>query len=512
MSVFLSLLSLTASALASSQIPFSSPPPSAATPLTLPTTCYGLTAVSRSIDLGGSLTRTTTTYSLEQNRRCSTWLVGVQGQEGFVEAWESNEGQPKAELELVRVGRTAANTTYYTLTPSSSSPTIALSSVLSHQSTALPATLPQTAEAVSLLWSDDLLSPIAFLSDDERTKITEYKVRIKTPSPRILSVKGPEGFETVHSKGQAGATFLAKASVVGLGPQVASVHYVQPEAIASFRSLHRLLEVSHWGSNLAVMDSIDLFNAGPLLSGHFARIDHQKLAMQRRTNALAISSLSFVLPPRASSPYFYDIVGNVSTSNFRPSSSGSTGFELPSAKKGKKANNKNAATSLLEIKPRYPLMGGWNYTFTMGYDVPLQDFLKTRKEDGAYVLAVPFLTPVKDIAVDDVVVEIRLPEAARNIKVHLPFSVDSLSYPTSAPAYWGTTEGYTKTYLDSTGRPTITLARKDCGDRHGGLVIIEYTASPLLDLFQKPVAIATFFSTLVLAIVGAKRIEWGIGK
>ena len=47
------------------------------------------------------------------------------------------------------------------------------------------------------------------------------------------------------------------------GQQVASVHYVQPEAVASFRKLERLIEVSHWGSNLAVMDSIDLFNAGP---------------------------------------------------------------------------------------------------------------------------------------------------------------------------------------------------------------------------------------------------------
>ena len=112
-----------------------------------------------------------------------------------------------------------SHTTYYTLTPSSASPVIAFSSVLSHQSTPLPASLPQTAEAVSLLWKGDLLAPVAYLSADERAKISEYKVRVKTPSPRILSVKGPDGFETVHSKGQAGATFLAK-SVAELGPQV----------------------------------------------------------------------------------------------------------------------------------------------------------------------------------------------------------------------------------------------------------------------------------------------------
>lgn len=132
--------------------------------------------------------------------------------------------------------------------------------------------------------------------------------------------------------------------------------------------------------------------------------------MQRRTSALAITGLTFALPPHATSPYFYDIVGNVSTSHFRPSAP--AGFELPSQKRNKKNAGKGATTSTLEIKPRYPLLGGWNYTFTLGYDAPLADFLKTRK-DGSYVLAVPFLTPIKDIAVDDVSVEIRLPEAAR---------------------------------------------------------------------------------------------------
>lgn len=128
--------------------------------------------------------------------------------------------------------------------------------------------------------------------------------------------------------------------------------------------------------------------------------------MQRRSSALAITLLSFALPPRISSPYFYDIVGNVSTSNFRPSAAPS--FQLPSQKRKQK---KNSETSLLEIKPRYPLMGGWNYTFTMGYDAPLEDYLK--KKGDTWVLAVPFLTAIKDIAVDDVTVEIRLPEAAR---------------------------------------------------------------------------------------------------
>lgn len=55
-------------------------------------------------------------------------------------------------------------------------------------------------------------------------------------------------------------------------------------------------------------------------------------------------------------------------------------------------------------------MGGWNYTFTIGYDAVLEDFVKRR--NGDFVLAVPFLTEIKEVAIDDVTLSIRLPEGA----------------------------------------------------------------------------------------------------
>lgn len=67
--------------------------------------------------------------------------------------------------------------------------------------------------------------------------------------------------------------------------------------------------------------------------------------------------------------------------------------------------------SQLELKPRYPILGGWNYSFVIGYDVPLEDQLRS---DGARkVLSVPFLTGYKDMAVDDVELRIVLPEGAK---------------------------------------------------------------------------------------------------
>lgn len=69
-------------------------------------------------------------------------------------------------------------------------------------------------------------------------------------------------------------------------------------------------------------------------------------------------------------------------------------------------------TSYLEIKPRYPLLGGWNYTYTLGWDAPLANSAKYDKESGKYVVGIPFMTPIGTAAVDNATVTIILPEGA----------------------------------------------------------------------------------------------------
>lgn len=122
-------------------------------------------------------------------------------------------------------------------------------------------------------------------------------------------------------------------------------------------------------------------------------------------SAHTLTSLSVTLPPNVHSPYFIDEVGNVSTSRFRPSPKSPYTTNLKATKP--------TGHSLLELKPRYPLLGGWNYTFSIGYLQPLQDILRHDSKKGRYVLSVPLLTPLKNIAVDDVTFKIVLPEGAR---------------------------------------------------------------------------------------------------
>ena len=110
-------------------------------------------------------------------------------------------------------------------------------------------------------------------------------------------------------------------------------------------------------------------------------------------------ALSLHLPPGAHDVYYTDIVGNVSTSHLRP---------VPSVPKGAKA----AQSTVLEVRPRYPLLGDWNYTFTLGWDMPLWDWAAYDKTTGRYIVEVPIMTDFPDTVVEDAELQVIFPEGA----------------------------------------------------------------------------------------------------
>jgi len=142
------------------------------------------------------------------------------------------------------------------------------------------------------------------------------------------------------------------------------------------------------------------------LKGHFSRLAHQQSKYHATKPAQILADLTLRLPPSAHSPYYYDTIGNVSTSNFRQGS-------LPAslAKSSKIKTSARIVEGILELRPRYPLLGGWNYTFTVGWDMPLGDILKA--QGSKKVLGVPFLTGWRDLLVDDAELRVILPEGAR---------------------------------------------------------------------------------------------------
>lgn len=135
------------------------------------------------------------------------------------------------------------------------------------------------------------------------------------------------------------------------------------------------------------------------MEGHFSRVDFQLQKIKQGPAKDIIEHLNLQLPAGVRGVYYYDLVGNVSTSRLR---------SAPLIPKGVQARR----SSLLELRPRYPLMGGWNYSFTLGWDSPLESSGAWDAISGRHIVAVPLMTLFPGSVIDEAEIKIILPEGA----------------------------------------------------------------------------------------------------
>lgn len=154
--------------------------------------------------------------------------------------------------------------------------------------------------------------------------------------------------------------------------------------------MERLIEVSHWGGNLAVEERYSMTNNGAHLKEQFSRVAWAATNYYNPPTH-SIKMLTFPLIVGAKDAYFTDEIGNVSTSRFRS----------------------NIREANLELKPRYPVFGGWNYTFVTGWNHDLHKFVRGAKNGADFVLKVPFLEgPKEAVTYGELEVTVVLPEGA----------------------------------------------------------------------------------------------------
>lgn len=184
-------------------------------------------------------------------------------------------------------------------------------------------------------------------------------------------------------------------------PERITIHFEYTAPITYVDQLERHIEVSHWGSNIAIEERYKLTNhaARSLLPSHFingrlknlfSRLQYTRSSyLQPPTHAL--TKMTIPLRNGARNPYYTDIIGNVSTSRFRPA--------------------RGTSDAHLEIRPRYPVYGGWNYTFQIGWNVDL--YAVERIANGERILQIPFLEGPDNIQYEKFQINIVLPEGAR---------------------------------------------------------------------------------------------------
>ncbi|KAI0268194.1 oligosaccharyl transferase alpha subunit [Gloeopeniophorella convolvens] len=457
------------------------------------------TAIVRTVDLGGSLVHVTTTYAVRSlDNGSKQYVVTLGEKEAQTTSWIEAKLKGQNEPLTVTARPLDPHDGIYSYTVDLPKPlgvngtvNLVVETVLTHTTYPWPEKAAQS-EPQSLKYEGDLfvLSPY---------KTVTQRVKVRAPTPRIISYTTPEDLdeftaENVATKSGATITYgpfsnippSASAEFIEKHQKHIVVQYHFEHPVVEITSLKRIAEISHWGANLNIQNDIALHNAGPKLKGQFARIDHQSQAFYNRLAPHIIPSLTLQLPAGIHSAYYYDLNGNVSTSHLRTT---------PSVPKAAQSNQ----YSLIELRPRYPVMGGWNYTFTLGWDSPLADSAGYDKSTGKYVVGIPVQTIIPGAVINEAEVQVIFPEGATEIEVAPPFAPLVLHRSTQV------------TYLDTVGRPAVTFSFENLTDKHDGLIYVTYKV-PLSAHLQKPKAVSIAFGVLFVVALLARRVDLNLAK
>jgi oligosaccharyltransferase complex subunit alpha (ribophorin I) len=295
-------------------------------------------------------------------------------------------------------------------------------------------------------------------------------------------------------------TYGPFTNVLALARSIVEIHYVCNAPFVTFTKVIRELEVSHHG-NLAVEEHYSLLHTGAKLKGSFSRHDYQR---DPNGQPSSYRYLTAHLPATAFDIYYRDIIGmSVTISKPLPPLHRFTInlFGISLYCRGDVGNvstshvRKGRGAMIMDIEPRYPIMGGWSADFYIGYSVPLTDFLATDATDSArFILTAPFATPFPVAAIDEIEVRVILPEGASTIQWRTPFDVDSDDY------------GSRQTYLDLAGRPMLVLKKSNVVRHHNIPFQVGYNYSTVL-MIQEPLLVIMGFMAFFIAAMAYMRLE-----
>ncbi|CAH0724571.1 unnamed protein product, partial [Brenthis ino] len=290
----------------------------------------------------------------------------------------------------------------------------------------------------------------------------------------LLNTKSIESFTKVKPYSQPDVSILygPYPNIAPFTEKELSIHYKNNSPFLTVTRLERLIEVSHWG-NIAIEETIEVEHTGAKLKGPFSRYDYQQ---DHHSGPASVRNYKTLLPASASDVYYRDSNGNISTSNMKV--------------------KKDSVE--LDLRPRYPLFGGWRSHYTLGYNVPSYEYLF--HSGNEYLLKMRAIDHVfDDMQIDELVTKIILPEGSTNIKVNFPFAVtrlpDTLHY----------------TYLDTKGRPVISFTKKNIVENHIQDFQLRYTFPRLL-MLQEPLLVVGFLYALFLCVIIYVRLDFSIHK
>ena len=330
--------------------------------------------------------------------------------------------------------------------------TLSITRALLHKLRPLPTKMDQNGQQF-LAYDSTKLIQLSY-------PIQKQKTKFKLPNSNV-----PDYTEGGSLQGNVLSYALHDASVdTNVAEETIHVRFENTAPLPIVTYIERDIEVSHFGGNVAFEDRFAITNEAAQLKDPFDRIAFAQAGFYNPKSS-AIRDINFVLPEGTRSPYYTDEIGNVSTSRFR----------------------KSKRNAQLELKPRYPIFGGWNYTFVVGYNNKLGKFLKHK--GSRYMLTVPFLEGAVDMTYDDIRLRVILPEGAKNVDVQTPLNRATVSF------------GILKTFMDTIGRTVVVIQAADLTDEMAKrplVVSYDYTS---IDLIRKPSVVMAAVAAILTASV-----------
>ncbi|KAI5364049.1 Putative ribophorin I [Septoria linicola] len=440
----------------------------------------------RNINLEKSYPRETVNVVIEniddkaQSEYYLPFEQGLLGRVGGLEVKDKKDASNTGfQVEVVGIDP-ASTTEFYKITlpkplPSKEQQTLSITYFILAALDPVPAQIQQNDKQY-VLHKFSAYSPSAYTTLKQKTKLklptTDVPDVVKLPAS--LNAEGKEDPQKQGSTFTYGPYDEREAGAV----QQVSIRYEFTKPLTHALSLERDVEISHWGGNVATEERYVLTNRAATLKNHFSRV---QWAQQNYYNppSSALKELKFPLLVGSVDPYYTDDIGNVSTSRWRS----------------------NPREANLELKPRYPLFGGWNYKFRVGWNGQIKKFL--RISGGRYVLKVPFFEGPKQnegIEYERIVTRIILPEGVTNVQ-----------FETSVPLVSNTT-GMHKTFMDTIGRTELTLTAINVVDEFRDrdlIVTYDYTT---LAMLRKPLTIFSGLVALFVTVYVVATLDVSIGK
>jgi len=423
--------------------------------------------VQRKIDISTHLVKTVSTITVENKGSAAQryYLVSIPSSLADSVSFLNAVDEDKEKLKVAKssvAGQSGKAFYRVELDPvldAGKSATIEVEAVFSHVLQPYPSEIQQTEKQL-VVYEGNLFFYSPYSTTSQSTAVTTANNNVES----YTKTKPVSQTDTTINYGP----YEDKAAF-SEGPL--KVHEENNTPFLTVTGMDRVIEVSHWG-NIAVEEHIDIMHTGAKLKGSFSRFDYQR----QQDGLASIKSFKTVLPASARDVYYRDEIGNISTSNMK---------EMDESVD-------------VELRPRFPLFGGWKTRYFLGYNVPSYEYLFNKGD--AYALKMRFVDHIyDDMLVDQMQLKIILPEGSKNIELKVPFDVerkgDEIHY----------------TYLDTTGRPVVVLNKLGLVEQHIQDFELHYSFSKHL-LLQEPMLLVGAFYLLFLIVIIYVRLDFAITK